>query len=384
MAKILILIPKEVTVVPRFKYLEWFIRFGFLNVVIVHETAAHDIRFETYLSLDGEPSQELNDFDTALIFPDKLKNMAGCAYKIVVYSQIPKLVIQQGSPKSPYVHFVKMIQKVQNATIVYTIIKNEMELANYWASRQLDLTLNTGIQMYSREPKLITYEEAGYCALVPLPPKVPLFQSIFIKPFDGLTWMFLVITMACPVVVWWMFRGRGAVDSPWLLGYGMIVMFIGQGVDFSRQNRLVLTILLQLIIVMIWILNNAYEGVITSFMIQPIQENRLETFEQLVALDYEIMTDEIFARAIKDTGIYQPLIQRLNSSGNNLRDELVIELQRQHFVFILNCDTAEIIIGVTFSNDKKVSEFYYLLPQKIFPEFEQLVASYLNPFIERL
>lgn len=108
-----------------------------------------------------------------------------------------------------------------------------------------------------------------------------------------------------------MFRRRGAVDSPWLLGYEMFVYFIGQGVDFSRRNRLVLTILVQLMILVIFVLSNAYEGVITSFMIQPMHENRLKTVDDLLASDHEILTDEAFQYAVKDYEKFQTINKRL-------------------------------------------------------------------------
>ncbi|KAL7013021.1 hypothetical protein ACKWTF_015154 [Chironomus riparius] len=383
MANIIIVMPNDITVVSRFQYLERFIKLGFINVVTVHETAAHDIRFETYLNLGGEPSMELNDFDSFLIFPDKLRDMAGYGYKIVVFSQIPKVIIRGGYPKTPLVYFMTMIQKIQNATIWYEAIRDEIELSNYWAAREMDLTLNTGIQINSNEPKLMIYEESGYCALIPKPTEISIGQVIFVKPFDGLTWLFLFLTMACSVAVWWMFYDRGAVDSPWLLAYGMFVMFIGQGVDFSRNNRLVLTILLELIIVMVWILCNAYEGVITSFMIEPIRVHRLETFDDLVASNHAIITDEVFAKAVKDSGIYKSLMPRLNSSGSHLKHELAIELERQHYTVIISCEIAEVLIDAYLSKSKRVSNFYYMLPQMIFPHLEELEASYLNPFIER-
>ncbi|CAG9811086.1 unnamed protein product [Chironomus riparius] len=384
MAKFIIIVPKDTKFDQRFKLINSFIAFGFQNVVCVHETANHDIQWETYFSLDNKKSVELNDVGTELIFPDKLRNMFGYPYKVYVYSQIPKLIISHGRPLTPLAHFMSAVQKIQNATVLYKVLKHETLLKNVWMDRLMDLTLNTGYKFYTSEPKLMTYEDSGYCALIPLPSETSYSQLIFIKPFDGLTWLFLALTMACSVTVWWMFQGRGAVDSPRLLVYGMFVMFIGQGVDFSRKNRLVLIILLQLIIVMIWILCNAYEGVITSFMIQPIQEERMLTFDDLVASDYEIITDEVFTRAIRDTGIYKSLMMRLNSSGNQLRDELKTEIPRQHYVFIMNCDIAEIMIDIPTVTGKIVSNFYYLLPEKMFSYLEELEASFFNPYVERL
>ncbi|KAL7036385.1 hypothetical protein ACKWTF_008794 [Chironomus riparius] len=99
-AKVLVIVPKEVMIRDRFQGLKKLMTLGFLNVISVHETAAHDIRFETYLNLNLEPSQELNDFDTNLIIPDKLIQMTAVRYQIVVYHQIPRLVFINGLPKT--------------------------------------------------------------------------------------------------------------------------------------------------------------------------------------------------------------------------------------------------------------------------------------------
>ncbi|CAG9811093.1 unnamed protein product [Chironomus riparius] len=249
----------------------------------------------------------------------------------------------------------------------------------------MDLTLNTAVEYYAPSiPKLLTYEESGHCALVPLPPKIPLFQSIFIEPFDGLTWLFFFLTIACSVAVWWMFRGRGAVDSPWLLAYGMFVIFIGQGVDFSRRNHLVLTILLQLIIVMIWVISNAYEGVITSFMIQPIQEHRLHTFDDIIASDYEIITDESFIYSINETSAFEKLKPRLIETFYQNWGVLRTMMEKLQKVVILECDQIELIMNLHFANGRNVSDYYYVLPKKLSSYLVRLEASYFNPFIERL
>ena len=326
MAKFVCIIPRTFPVNKLAYTLMVFMYYGFLDVTLVQENKAGDIQFNIFPSLLGRIKSHVNPDDGSSIFPDKLKSMHRFQYDVVVYEQESVLQIKNKKVTSPLLYFLLAVESVQNSSFKFTIIDDYRLIKYYWMDRRMHLTINTGVTIDNPEPELLTYEENGYCALIPLPPKVPLFQSIFIEPFDGLTWLFFVLTMTCSVAVWWMFRGRGAVDSPWLLAYGMIVMFIGQGVDFSRRNRLVLTILLQLIIVMIWVLSNAYEGVITSFMIQPIHENRLETFDQLVASDYEIITDEYFANSIAGVEAFKVFKSRLNTSVSEIGARLYLEL----------------------------------------------------------
>jgi hypothetical protein len=178
-----------------------------------------------------------------------------------------------------------------------------------------------------------------------------------------------------------MFRHRGAVDSPLLLGYGMFVYFIGQGVDFSRRNRTILTILIQLIILMIFVLSNAYEGVITSFMIQPMQENRLKTVDDLVASDYEILADEVFNFIIKDDQRLNSLKSRLTIRKKLDSNIFLKEISTKRYVFIKKCDIAEYEITMLAATGH---ECCYLLPDKITTSYVKLESSYLNAFLERM
>jgi len=383
MTKIIVIVPNASAMRDHIEILKLFFNSGFLNVAICHESANGYVQYEFIYSLARDVAFYVHIPNGQMIFPDKLKNMRGFAYVIAIYNQPPRIFIGDNI-MSPLIFFLEAICKIQNCNFRLLLLNHYSLLERFWVNRGMHLTLNTATIFDTPEPKLLTYETTGYCALVPIPPKISLTQFIFIKPFDGLTWMFLALSVVGCVGVFRMFRGRGAVDSPWLLGYGMFVYFIGQGVDFSRQNRMVLTILLQLIILMIFVLSNAYEGVITSFMIQPMRENRMESIDDLLASDYEILTDEAFAFHIREFQELQKLKSRMNTSGvyvSNRHEELIVQ---QHYVFIRNCEIAEYDLNVPLSNGRKLSDYYYLLPERFFTRFVFLEASYWNPFLERL
>ncbi|KAL7014262.1 hypothetical protein ACKWTF_015834 [Chironomus riparius] len=267
MAKILCIVPYTTSLSQRVLALRAFFQYGFLNVVVVVMTKPNIIQFETIKSMKLNEIFITQAPDSNALFADKLKNMKGFQYKIIAYAQPGRVIINYQTIKSYMLSFLDIIKTAQNSTYHIIILHDYSLIDQYWLKRVMDLTINTAVVLDRREPKLLTYEIEGYCALVPILPKTTLFQIIFIRPFDELTWMFLALSIVSSVAVFYLFRGHGAADSPWLLGYGMFVYFIGQGVDFSRRNRPVLTILIQLIILMIFVLSNAYEGVITSFMI---------------------------------------------------------------------------------------------------------------------
>ncbi|CAG9811085.1 unnamed protein product [Chironomus riparius] len=383
-AKVMLIVKNNLNFNQRMQILKMLVMYGFLDSAIIHETKNGAVKFEIFATMKRNIRTLTNPEQSDLVFPDKLRDMNGHMYTILAYNQVPRVIINNNKVSSTIVPFMHAVTKLQNSRHQLYIIKDLREFRKLWMDRSFDFSLSYGVFMDSSEPKLQTYEENGYCALVPLPPKTTFFQSIIIEPFDGLTWLFFFLTIACSVAVWWMFRGRGAVDSPWLLGYGMFVMFIGQGVDFSRKNRLVLDILLELIIVMVWILCNAYEGVISSFMIQPIHEQRLQTFDDLVASDHVFMSDNTFASLISGSDSFKLLNSRLDTSVLEKSMHLSLELVRQHWVFFITCDQAEIILDKKLMQiNQTVSELYYLLPEKFLPFLIDLEASYLNPFLER-
>lgn len=361
-----------------------FSRYGFINVAIASKVA-DNIEISTLESYGGSMIVYHNEFKDKFIFPDKLKNLHGYKYRIILHLQPPRVVLEDGMIKTPMIYFLDQVAKIQNATSKINFIKNHNHLPYFWDNRLMDLTFNTAVNFPSSNYlKLLTYEETAYCALVPRPPKISISEFIFVQPFDAYTWLFLILTITCCGVVWKLFDHRGAVNSHWLLIYGIFVMFIGQSVKFSRNNRTILAILLELIIFMTFVLNTVYEGVITSFMIQPTHENLLETFDQILASKYDILTDKPFIYAVRNSEDFKVAMTRFNTSTPESRQEYFNELKQQRFVFIRKCDFANQDITERFLNGEIVADYYYLLPEMILKYYIRLEASFLNPFIERL
>jgi hypothetical protein len=352
--------------------------YGILNVAIFIRITSNVIRVILAPTLEGRLIM-IPDSHSQLIFPDRLKDMKGFAYQVIVYRQLPRVNLDK-KIVSHFILFLDALRNIQNSRYHTIQFENHSLLTKYWLNRKMHLTLNSGVIINSTEPKLMTYEKDGYCAMIPVPPKTTLTQMILIQPFDDLTWLLFGLSIIGSATVFWMFRHHGAVDSPLLLGYGIFVYFIGQGVDFSRRNRPVLTILIQLIILMIFVLSNAYEGVITSFMIQPMQENRLKTIDDLIASEYEINTDEAFSFLMKHDEKLKALESKIRLSNFNV-GTFNKEVKKQRYVFIIECYLAEYN---TLKLMSRGQERYYILPEQITSNYIELQASYLNAFVERM
>ncbi|CAG9806900.1 unnamed protein product [Chironomus riparius] len=379
MARIICMMPKPINLNLAAQSLQVFTNSGFLNVAFV----TNDAQYMIIRSMTMEIVLLLSPENGHVVFPDKLNNMNGSSYLIALYHQPPRIIILKFI-SAPMLYFFHALRKVQNASFKLNVLKNTSMLGPLWVQRKMHLTLNTASILDTPEPKLMTYEEKGYCAFIPIPPKVSLAKVIFIKPFDALTWIILLSSIVFSTLVWYMFRNYGAVDSAWLFLYGSFVYFIGQGINFSRKNHIVLVIFIQLNILMMWILSNAYEGVITSFMIDPISENRLQTVKDLLDSDYEIITDEAFAFTVRHYEEFQAIKSRVNTSGLKMtgrQNEIILQ---QKYVLIKSCEIIEDELSFTLPNQRYYVDYYYILPEKIITQFVELEASYMNPFLERL
>ncbi|KAL7014257.1 hypothetical protein ACKWTF_015829 [Chironomus riparius] len=278
--------------------------------------------------------------------------------------------------------FLDIVSKVLNVKFQLDVLPDYLHLFDFHTKRKMHLTFNTVLIYKTKDPKLFTYEKNGYCALVPIPSKVPLYHLMFIMPFDGLIWILFGVSIIGSVAVWRIYRGRGAVDSHWQLAAGIFMMFIGQGADFSRRNRFVLSFLLNIICLSVFLLSNLYEGAITSFMIEPGHVNRLKTVEDLVASNHEIVSDAVFADNSINVNEFERLLPRLRIRSVDLPKNFIDEVISQRYVYILRCDSVDLLLRSRLPNGRSFTDYYYKLQEFLFWNYVELDASYLNPLIE--
>ncbi|KAL7012864.1 hypothetical protein ACKWTF_015084 [Chironomus riparius] len=280
--------------------------------------------------------------------------------------------------------FVDILEQKMNARTNYHIVDDPLEIKTYLRHRKLQLTLNK-LLIARHAPKLLTYEENGFCALIPKPHKTSVTEIIFIKPFDRLVWMILGCSLLACLIIWRLFLNRGTSDSFWLLLFGMFAMFVGQGIEFRRTHRVVLIILLQLIVSMIFVLSSAYQGVITSFMIQPEIENRIKTVKELIESDMRILMSDHFIGIVKDSKEFQAVKSRVDVLDAEklltikMREDMIVSSIDQKSVIIMQCDCVRSFLQKYL----KAMMNYYLLPQKIISTHGHLAVGNQNPFLKK-
>lgn len=321
---------------------------------------------------------DANKTDPEVLYPDILKDLRGYNYRVLVYHEEPRVLINESYVKSQFVDFLLAVGRKQNAGFNLIQPVNVEASVEFFENRLVDLTLNTGIIfMSSKDTKLFTYEETGYCALIPKS-KMIFFKLLLAQPFNWKIWTALFSSIAVFAVIWRLFKNFGAIDSVWRVLAGISATFVGQSLEF-RNNRRILTILLQIFIILAMFLGSLYQGELTAFMMESFEEEKLENFEELYESDLNLLTSPYFLKVMQNFENYETIKDRINGSGKRLNDQNFQELAENNYALIMPCSLAENILKKFELND-----IFYLLDDQIFKYFVQLEASFLNPYINRL
>lgn len=125
---------------------------------------------ETVLDVDT-----LNERTIEKIYPNHIKDLRGHTHKVfVVNERNGRLTIENGKIRSPYVYFLAIIRNKENSLMVPQSFEGSRDQAlmtynDLYNSRQFQISLTTIFVLEQPTPHLMTYEETGYCPLVPKP-----------------------------------------------------------------------------------------------------------------------------------------------------------------------------------------------------------------------
>lgn len=355
-------------------FFSFFFSKGFLDVIIATEVQNQIV---TYAHMDyGQVAVLFNQDDPKQLYPDHLKDMHGYNYRVLFYNQMPKVKFENGHLASPWNFFLIALAEKQNAKIHGVYLKNRSELFKYFDTRQMDFTINSGTHVEMSYPQLLTYEETGYCALIPMN-QSKLFFFILIEPFDWKIWLAFFVSLTAAAMIWRLFKKHRAEDSALRLVFGILAFFLGQSVAFRNNHRILMTVL-QIFIFAMLILGCLYQGQITSSMIDPNVVKKITTFDELFDSDLNLIVDQHFDFKMRESEGYLRAKSRANVSGH-LRANFTIDISEIHATMVMPCYLAEY-----YMLKSKVSQKYYLLDDRILSHYNFLLASYMNPFLERL
>ena len=295
---------------------------------------------------------------TDFFFPNKLNNLHGYTYKVLIFHQPPRLNYGKKIVYGVDTTFLMTIAQQQNARISQKLLDpNQKKFKSLFMYSMLndivDFTLNTALKSYLAEVN--TYDENGFCAMIPNPPRTS-FLEFILKPFDTSTWICMILSISTCGLLWALFNCMefGNSNSAAYFMFGVIANFVGQSVPF-RSNRIIQVIIWQICVFM--------------------------TFT-LFASNFNSIVDPIFYNIMHSSGDH-PWFTNNMIKASGVFDELSFEmLSLNNTALIMRCDGAN-----AFYYERRfhklhanVNEFYYLLPDKMHPFYEKFQVSKNCPF----
>lgn len=324
-------------------------------------------------------------------FADKLRDMHGYTYRIAVTNQYPRMAsrILKGRRSYHGIDLLVMLaicEKQNSRIIVSHFLKFDapdfgLTMGRLLSRQLIEFTLNTIFPATSDYPDRLhinTYDENGHCALVPVPPRLSFFQFV-LTPFDIFSWLALTISVVICSIIWNCFRVKlPTSNSGSYFIFGLIASFVGQSIPF-RESRKIQTTILQLCILMTFIMGNAYQSIIISSMSTSRDGIRFKTFQELFDSELRFKVDPIVYTAFKNSADDAKLVERMERA---LGVPDFKQLAEDNFALIARCD---MIHAEMNKNVKTIaSNYFYTLPDKIMPFFEQFELAANSPFQERL
>lgn len=381
MSKFLV-IPSDSNPSNRLKIANSLIQCAIFNYgVIFVESGSVKVEVSNHFTQTTQIYSKINRFDLAnTIFPDKLNNLNGYEYKAYspfVFTHFDK---PSGETTTKYSYFLNSVAKIQNAkvnlqtinvlhtklypTVVNSLIRN----------RLLDLKLNEMTSTENLAPKLQLYEETNICALIPRSRLTIGTKSNFF-PQTQRQMHVMIPLVGAVIIIWRLYRGRGADLSLANLILAIVAFCCDQGAKLGR-NRMILTILLQILVIMLFFRNIYFGATITSNITVPSPSLKYNSFNDIYASEETVTVEPYVLDALNNSEAFKKMITQ---------NRVIV-----FGTFNLNKKTDEnVIIGRCISIDAFFEQKWLnpndfnVLPEKNRLHLSQLEAGYLNPFLQR-
>jgi hypothetical protein len=138
-------------------------------------------------------------------------------------------------------------------------------------------------------------------------------------------------------------------------------------------------ILLQTLIFALFILGNAYQGVITSFMIAQEEPSKVKSFEEFLEGNQKVLLGGRIDMLMRDNEKYQRALRSgiVNNTGSQYYSITFDELYSENQAIITTCDQAE------FNIYRGIAKNFYIVEEKLFPYFIRLQTIFLSRYLKQ-
>lgn len=196
---------------------------------------------------------------------------------------------------------------------------------------------------------------------------------VVLQPFDLAIWLTLLFTVIVCMVVW---RLSEPTTSCWYIPFFFWTFYLGQSVEFSTKRK-ALVVLLQILVFMIFVFGNAYQGLITSFMISQPEPSRMKTFDEVLGSDYKVLVGKAFHERMKSNNLYNSAFDQGRIVIDNGLTFFDFANPSADYAVALPCDLAHYLVTTGLAPN------FYVMIEKICPYYVQLQTVYLSKFLKQ-
>lgn len=335
-----------------------------------------------------------------LFFPDKLFDAEGYEIRIIFFQDSLRMHTRKnGKMDGTDIYVINIIVKHLNATFrLYSFPRNNIGKQNFinaLSGVKYDMTIDTTVKAIGGVEEVNIFETDGYCVLLPYPIRKSIYDMI-LKPFDSWTWLLVLITVACSALVWFLINLRSNVDNPVPTGYFIFAFggqFLGQMLPF-RKLHAKQKILLQLTTLLTFVLGNAYQSLIISYISDARYGDKIISIDEMAKANFTYRTDNIFLSMFESTDDYPRIKSRITGILNDFQDFNYSKMASENVAIVMSCSQADIYLNylnpLTEYDDRPIN-FYYKLPDRFYTFYlnylmtqKSLMGSRFQELVQRL
>jgi hypothetical protein len=317
------------------------------------------------------------------IFPDKLKDMNKHKYRAYVQITLSNDDKQHNRVTTKYMYFLQEVAKIQNAKVteirnyekdyssLYNIARNTL------LKQDAELVMSEVVQVEPSFPKLHSYDESYFCAVIPKTNVPHVARQIFLRFQKDFQTLYIYACMIIMVFILWLFRNHGANNSHWRAPFVIWASLYEQHLD-NRATKRVFVFMMQLITTGLYLRSMYINAIISSHMTVPDVDLSYKTWDDLVQSSENFGVGKNFHRLMKFNEQFRMLEDQGRITILNNTEDTVKSFKGN--VTICNCD----LVPIFLKSKHLKADSFYILQQKLEPHFNQLEAGYLNPYLSRL
>lgn len=306
----------------------------------------------------------------------KLLNLSGTTQNVLYMIQQPNYDVKEDK----MIYFLKSFAESQNISLKFIKASTETIFLRFITGMFLSIHKKLP---HDLSPQLVSYEQTGYCALIPNPHDDQEEHSVppILKIYTVLSMTAMFLVMISYIVVWRLYKNFGAILRPFQLLSFFSKLFYGQTiVNLRRENRIVLLILMEVMLISGLFFSILYQSMITSVLIEPYGKALLKTAEDLEKSSYPMSITIEFWSYLNSSKLFPGINQRV--VGNTSTERAI---KRGH-VFITPCESSELKLhNKIYSKHLNVNlDDFYLLNDIFYSYFRLYDVGIISPYLERL